>query len=67
MSLSTSPAHLAKWGVRAVGGPLNGQIVDDAPLLWRTIRQDGGCYRLEGKADGGFVYVWADLASLDEG
>jgi hypothetical protein len=65
LSLSTDTEYLAKRGIRAQGGPRDGQILDDGSILWRTIKQDGGFYHLRGKADGGFIYVWADLAPLD--
>ncbi len=66
MSLSTSAEYLARMGIRGEGGPLDGQILDDGAILWRTLRMKEGSYRLRGKADGGFIYVWTDLAALDE-
>lgn len=64
MSLSTDPDYLATHGIRAVGGPLNDQIIDDGALLLRTIGYHGGFYHLKGSADGGLEYVWGDLAPL---
>ncbi len=67
MSLSSSTAFLAKRGVRAVDGPLNGEILDDGGMLARSIGIDGhdgqwaGFYTLKGEADGRLVYVWADI------
>lgn len=56
---------MAKMGVRAEGGPQDGQYLDASGLLIRTVRGEGGWYHLRGKADGSLVYIWADLASLD--
>lgn len=64
VSLSTDPEHLARYGVRAHGGPLHGQIVTDSPLLRASIRLDDGCYELRGGDRGGLVYVWVDREAV---
>ncbi len=67
MGLSSSPEYLAKRGVRAQGGPRDGQYLDDSGLLWRTIDVSSpdeprtGFYHLKGGPEGTLVYVWADL------
>lgn len=58
MSLSTCPDYLARHGIRAQDGPLNGQIVDDGSPVWRHISMKDGAYDLKGQPDGGLVYVW---------
>jgi hypothetical protein len=64
VSLSTDPGYLAKYGIRAVGGPLNDTVVDDSALLQRTFAYQGGIYHLKGTADGGFEYVWTGLPEV---
>lgn len=70
MSLSRSPEYLAKRGVLAKGGPHDGKYLTDEASLdrcvaWRDETGTTGFYFLEGKADGGFRYVWCDMASFE--
>jgi hypothetical protein len=63
--ISKSEAYMAEHGVRAEGGPQDGQWLDTDALPLGARKTDDGWYRLRGKADGSLVYKYEpDLAPL---